>query len=102
MMWTSAPSEASDQHEHMKNLLGDISIAKDQRFLHLDSKESDLASGLVCFCLFPLPLGVWEGLCLVIVSLPGLFSYHFIYSTDRSKVVVPVLILLFVALWFIL
>ena len=25
---------------------------------------------LVCFCLFPLPLGVWEGLRLVIVALP--------------------------------
>ena len=30
---------------------------------------------LVWFCLFPLPLGVWEGLRSVIVVLPGLFSY---------------------------
>ena len=30
---------------------------------------------LVLFCLFPLPLGVWEGLRFVIVALPGLFSY---------------------------
>ena len=30
---------------------------------------------LVWFCLFPLPLRVWEGLLLVIVALPGLFSY---------------------------
>ena len=32
----------------------------------------------VCACLdcrFPLPLGVWEGLRFVIVTLPGLFSY---------------------------
>ena len=29
---------------------------------------------LVWFCLFPLPLGVWEGLWFVIVALPGLFS----------------------------
>ena len=29
------------------------------------------------FCRFPLPLGVWEGLRFVIVSLPGLFSYLF-------------------------
>ena len=28
---------------------------------------------LVWFCPFPLPLGVWEGLRLVIVALPGLF-----------------------------
>ena len=32
---------------------------------------------LVWFCLFPLPLGVWEGLQLVIVAIPGLFSDHF-------------------------
>ena len=32
---------------------------------------------LVWFSLFPLPLGVWEGLRLVIVALPGLFSYLF-------------------------
>ena len=29
---------------------------------------------LVWFCLFPIPLGVWERLWLVIVALPGLFS----------------------------
>ena len=32
---------------------------------------------LVWFCLFPLPLRVWEGLQFVIVALSGLFSYHF-------------------------
>ena len=32
---------------------------------------------LVWFCLFPLPLGVWEGLRFVIVALPGLFSFLF-------------------------
>ena len=31
----------------------------------------------VWFCLFPLPLGVWEGLRFVMVALPGLFSYLF-------------------------
>ena len=29
----------------------------------------------VWFCLFSFPLGVWEGLRFVIVTLPGLFSY---------------------------
>ena len=29
----------------------------------------------VWFCLFPLPLGVWEEVRLVNVALPGLFSY---------------------------
>ena len=33
---------------------------------------------LVSFCLFPLPLGVWAGLRLVIVALLGLFSYLFL------------------------
>ena len=32
---------------------------------------------LVWFCLFPLPLGVWEGLRFMIVALLGLFSYPF-------------------------
>ena len=31
----------------------------------------------VWFGLYPLPLGVWEALWLVIVALPGLFSYFF-------------------------
>ena len=30
------------------------------------------------FCLFPFPLGVWEGLRFVIVTLPGLFLTQFI------------------------
>ena len=34
---------------------------------------------LVWFCLFPLPLGVWEGLRFVIMALPGLFSYLFFF-----------------------
>ena len=34
---------------------------------------------LVWFYLFLLPLGVWERLRLVIVALPGLFSYSFGY-----------------------
>ena len=37
---------------------------------------------LVCFCLFPLPLGVWEGLRFVIVALPGLFSYLFFHCPE--------------------
>ena len=34
--------------------------------------------GLVWFCLFLLPLGVWDGLWFVIVALPGLFSHLFL------------------------
>ena len=35
---------------------------------------------LVWICRFPLPLGVWEGLWFVIVALPGLFSYLFLFG----------------------
>ena len=40
--------------------------------------------GLVWFYLFPLPLGVWEGLQFVIVELPGFFSYLFLDIIVRS------------------
>ena len=33
---------------------------------------------LVLCCLFPLPLGVWEVLRILIVALPGLFPYLFL------------------------
>ena len=38
---------------------------------------------LVWFCLFPLPLGVWEGLWFVIVALPLTFSciLHYIQNS---------------------
>ena len=41
---------------------------------------------LVWFCLFPLHLSVWEGLRLVTVALPGLFSYLFFFFTVGSKI----------------
>ena len=34
---------------------------------------------------FPLPLGVWEGLRFVIVALPGLFSYLFLYNGKHYR-----------------
>ena len=43
---------------------------------------------LVCFCLFPLPLGVWEGLRFVIVALPGLFSYLFFWWGGGGCVII--------------
>ena len=39
---------------------------------------------LVWFCLFPLPLGIWDGLWLVIVTLPGLFSYIFYQENAKN------------------
>ena len=61
---------------------------------------------LVWFCLFPLPHGVWEALRLVgprvkLAGRIGALNLTVIYSTDRSKAVVSLLVLLFVAEWFI-
>ena len=38
---------------------------------------------LVRICRFPLPLGVWEGLRLLIVALPGLFSFFFMHLSHN-------------------
>ena len=56
---------------------------------------------LIWFCLFPLPLGVWEWLRLVIVAHPGLFLTFFallsaakiytIYQSVSSEKVPPIL-----------
>ena len=46
---------------------------------NLSAFRTFLRFALVWFCLFPLPLGVWEGLRFVIVALPGLFSYLFFH-----------------------
>ena len=52
---------------------------------------------LVWFCLFPLNLGVWEGLRVVIVAFHGPFSY--LFTTGCSKAVVLGLYVHCVAMW---
>ena len=42
---------------------------------------------LVWICMFPLLLGVWEGLPFVIVALPGLCSYFFSDSLSFAKII---------------
>ena len=50
---------------------------------------------LVWFCLFPLPLRVWDGLQLVILALPGLFSLLFLQTKLKGvKQLSPVILLL--------
>ena len=49
---------------------------------HLSDFRTAVRFMLVCFCRFPLHLGVWEGLRFVIVALPGLYSY-FIFHMWR-------------------
>ena len=44
---------------------------------YLSAFRAFVRFALIWFCLFPLPLGVWEALRFVIVALPGLFSYFF-------------------------
>ena len=39
---------------------------------------------LIWVCQFPLPLSVWEGLRFVIVALPGLFAYLFLFGKGSS------------------
>ena len=44
---------------------------------NLNAFRTFVRFALVWFCLFPLPFVASEGLRLVIVTLPGLFSYIF-------------------------
>ena len=53
-----------------------ITLLREER-ANLSAFHTFVRFVLVWFRLFPLPLGVWEGLQLVIVTLPGLFSYLF-------------------------
>ena len=46
---------------------------------NLNAFRTFVRFALVGFCLFTLPVGVWEGLRFVIVALPGLFSYLFFF-----------------------
>ena len=50
----------------------------------------------VWFSLFPLPLGVWEGLRFVILAFPRLFFYLFVFIRDVCFAIVcsPALLLL--------
>ena len=47
-------------------------------------------------------LRVASGPKVKLASCKSALNHTVVYSTDRSKAVVPVLVLLFVALWFIL
>ena len=42
-----------------------------EEIANLSAFHTFVRFALVWFCLFPLPLGVWEGLRFVIVALPG-------------------------------
>ena len=54
--------------------------------LRLSAFPTFVQFALVWFCLFPLPLGVLEGLRFVIVALLGLFSYLFLLVVFKSGI----------------
>ena len=54
---------------------------------YLSAFRTFVRFALVWFCLFPLPLGVWEELRFVIVALPGLLAFFIstsVYKNWRS------------------
>ena len=53
-----------------------LDLVEEER-ANLSAFRTFVRFALVWFCLFPLPLGVWEGLLFVIVAFPGFFSYLF-------------------------
>ena len=57
-----------------------------------------MRAGFLCVSV----LGVASGPRVKLASCKSALNPPLVYSTDRSKAVVPVLVLLFVALWFIL
>ena len=53
---------------------------------NLSALRTCVRFALVWFCLFPLPVCVWEGLWFEIVVLPGLFSYLFyVFFISKGK-----------------
>ena len=53
------------------------SLGEERERANLSAFRTFVPFAFVWFCLFSLPLRVWDGLQLVIVALPGLFSYPF-------------------------
>ena len=52
---------------------------------NLSAVRTFVRFALVWFCLFSLPLGVWEWFRFVIVALPGLFSYLFSVCNNNME-----------------
>ena len=53
--------------------------------VNLSASRTFVRFALVWFCLFPLPLGIWEELWFDIVALPGFFSYLFDYNRSSQE-----------------
>ena len=73
---------------HCVNLFLCFSVLLVLRLSRLGNKKASLGTfrTFVLFalvCLFPVPLGVWEGLWFVIVALPGLFICKFMLLYNK-------------------
>ena len=68
------------------------------RFDALTEFGAFMRTEFLCVSVLRVASGPWVKLA----SCKGALNPPVVYSTDRSKAVVPVLVLLFVALWFIL
>ena len=69
---------------------------------NLSALRTFVRFALVWFCLFPLPLGVWEGLRFEIGALPGLFSYLFCSFCSFVAARYPLFVLFVVLLLYLL
>ena len=70
-------SAGSDRPQRRKALVGIYLRLGKRELVSLSAFRTFVRFVLVWICRFPLPLGVWEGLRFVIVTLLGLFSYFF-------------------------
>ena len=76
----SGPTALPRERDFMTDSTSSIAITLfEEERANLSAFRTFIRFALVWFCLFPLPLGVWEGLRFVIVALPGLFSYLFFF-----------------------
>ena len=76
--------------ENMQKGVDQVADSCDSYDLTINIKKTEVVFhtfvrfALVWFCLFPLPLGVLEGLRIVIIALPSLdFSLAFFLSTSN-------------------
>ena len=68
--------------------LGKREGERERERANLSAFHTFVRFALVWFCLFPLPPCVWEGLRIVIVALPGHFSYLFLWAAFTCEVAV--------------
>ena len=66
-----------------------ITSLKEER-VNLTAFRMFVRFALVWLCLFPLPLGVWEGLRFMTVAFPGFLSFFFFFFVNFGFYIRPV------------